>query len=107
MKDDTILSCENFELVMRSGVGMNDTPWKGLEVVSRGLAKKHVVKVELETAISPDFNGKPVEYKYNGAYVSHGMRMQKDTLEETHELVAVLDEAISFAEAVNEYLNNH
>ena len=104
--DGTILSSENFELVKKSGIGRNNTPWTGLRVISKGLAKKHVVEIELEDESSGlhDFEGEPVEFKYTNAYVSYGMRMQKDTLEETRELIAVLDEAVDFAEEINEYL---
>lgn len=103
--DRPILSSENFELVKKSGVGMNRTPWTGLEVVSKGLAKKHVIKIELNTDMPPAFDGEPVEFKYTEAYVTHGMRMHgHDTLEETREFIAVLDEAVDFAERINEYL---
>lgn len=95
-----------FELVREEGIGMNDTPWKGLEVRSYGPAEKHVVQIRLERANHPDFNGEPVEYQYRDAEVAHGMRMQKDTLEDTREYIEVLEEAVDFAEDINDLLSN-
>lgn len=95
-----------FELVSMEGIGMNDTPWKGLEVRSYGPAEKHAVQIRLVTANHPDFNGEPVEYQYSEAEVAHGMRMQKDTLEDTREYIEVLEEAVDFAESIDDALSD-
>ena len=101
-----ILTSKNFELVGKSGVGIENTPWTGLEVESKNIAKKHVVEVCLKSDF-PDFKGKPVQYKYSGAYVSHGMRMQNDTLDETLEYAEVLKEAVRFAKDVEKWMDEH
>lgn len=101
---NAIFSDPNFELVYRSGVGMQDTPWKGLEVISKGLAKKHAVEIRLDTKGWNDFNGEPFNYDYTGATVAHGMRMQRDTLDDTREYIAVLEDAVAFAEKINDWL---
>ena len=33
----------DFTLVKEQGIGINDTPWTGLKVISSGNADKHVV----------------------------------------------------------------
>ena len=93
-----------FTLVRRNDIGINDTPWEGMEVLNNGLAKKHVVDVVLRSKNSPDFDGQPVRYEYEDAYVSHGMRGAIDTLEETNEYIEVLESALNFAEETNEYI---
>ena len=95
-----------FELVREEGIGMSNTPWKGLTVKSYGPADKHVVEVRLVPKNHPDFNGEPVEYQYSEAEVSHGMRGVRDTLEDTYEYIGVLEEAVDFAEDINDLLSN-
>ena len=106
--DRPILSSDSFELVKASGIGTHETPWTGLKVISKGLAKKHAVEIKLNTGRDKwyIFDGTPIDFKYTDAYVSHGMRMKTDTLDETREYIAVLDEAVNFAERVNAYLKN-
>ena len=94
---------ENFILYYHEGVGVNDTPYEELEVHSLGLAKKHVVDVELNTAGFYPFNGEPVKYEYNRVEVNHGMRMHADTLAETKEYIDVLNEALDVAFEVQKY----
>ena len=95
-----IFEDENFEVRKEYGVGIDDTPFISVYVLTkpRSLAKKHVVEVRLDTA-----GGFP-NYRYNGAYVAHGMRMTSDTLDETREYIAVLEDAIDFAERVDAWL---
>lgn len=96
----------NFILYRVEGVGRNDTPYSDLEVVSEGLADKHVIEIRLESTM-PRFEGKPVQYKYYGSYISHGMRMNSDTLAETEEYIKVLQEAVDFAHQVNQYIDQN
>jgi len=106
----TIFEDENFEFVKQRGTGMNDTLWSGLAVRTKdgSLAEKHVVRIDLETGNNPIFDGEPVEYKYySDAVVSHGMRMKKDTLKDTQEYIAVLEDAVDFAERVNAWLEEN
>lgn len=93
-----------FTLVSEEGIGIENTPWKGLSVISSGLAKKHVVEVRMITEGSPDFNGEPVKYKYSGAYVAHGMRNQIDTLSDTKEYIQVLQSALDFAQGMDKFI---
>lgn len=92
-----------FELYETSGVGVEDTPWKGLVVKSNGLADKHVVQVRLKSNF-PEYNGQPVTYKYLGTEVAHGMRNSMDTLDETAEYIEVLESALKFAHEVEDWL---
>ena len=95
---------EYFALVKEGGIGMNDTPWTGLKVQSKGIAEKHVVEIRLNHVGYQAFDGTPVVYQYSDAYVGHGMRMQADTLQETQEYIKALQEAVKFAEKVNNWL---
>lgn len=103
---ETIFEDENFDFVRTHGVGVENTPWTGLAVVTKpgSLAKKHVVEIRLNSIGSPDFNGEPVDYKYSDTYVAHGMRNEIDTLDDTAEYIGVLEDALDFAERVNVWL---
>lgn len=101
-----LISTNNFSLYAVEGVGRNDTKWTGLEVVSKNAARKHCVEVRLDSD-DPDFNGGSVQYKYHGAHVIHGMRMDKDTLDETLELAEALKEAVTFARIVETWIDNN
>jgi len=105
-EDLPIMEDEYFKLVEDSGVGVQNTPWRGLRVISKGDAAKHVVEVRLNGAGMPRFEGDPVTYEYTNAYVSHGMRTVADSIEETREYADILYDAADFAEAVNEYLRD-
>ena len=89
-----------------SGVGVKDTPWEGLEVISKGLAEKHVVEIRLNTKGNPRFEGEPIKFEYRDCHISHGMRGRSDTLDETAEYIDVLEDALDFANRVNEWLWN-
>lgn len=99
----------NFELVQRSGIAMNDTPYTGLRVISKGLAEKHVVEVRLESKFlnSDRYNGEPIKHSYYGVNVAHGMRNRVDTLEDTEEYIRVMQSALNFAYEVLEYLEDN
>ena len=106
---DSIMKSETgmFELVSIEGIGMHDTPWKGLEVRSYGPAEKHVVEIRLTHSDTPAFDGEPVKYIYDGAEVAHGMRGRSDTLRDTKEYIEVLTEALHFAEDIEEWLRDY
>ena len=103
---ETIFEDENFDFVRTHGIGMQDTPWTGLAVVTKpgSLAKKHVVEIRLNSIGNPDFNGEPVNYQYKDAYVAHGMRGEADTLDDTAEYIDVLEDALDFAYRVNNWI---
>lgn len=107
--DGVIFEDEMFSFVRESGVGREDTPWTGLAVISKGLAKKHVVEIRLNTKGWKEFNGpdEPVNYEYKDCEVAHGMRAKADTLDETAEYIEVLEDALDFAYRVNEWLQNN
>lgn len=103
--NDVIFEDEYFEFVETQGIGMNDTPWEGLKVITKeGPAKDHVVEVRLNYGNNPKFDGEPVKYTYKDAYVAYGLPTRVPTLDETREFITVLEDAIEFAEAVNKYL---
>ena len=99
-----IFEDDMFTFRKESGVGMNNTPWTGLRVDSKGLAKKHVVEIRLNSKGWHDFDGTPVDYTYSDCYIAHGMRDRADTLDETAEYIDVLEDAYDFAMRVNEWL---
>lgn len=106
---ETIFEDENFELRACHGVGVNETPWSGLEVITKegSLAKKHAVEIRLHSKGWADFDGTPVVYQYKDCYVAHGMRSRADTLSETQEYIDVLEDALDFAKRVNDYIYNN
>ena len=93
-----------FSFYEESGIGVNNTPWRGLRVKSKGAAEKHVVEIRLNSKRSMPFNGEPVDYKYTGAYISHGMRGVSDTIEDTREYIEVLADAVDFAGMIDDWL---
>lgn len=103
MSTTTIKTYGDFELVYQKGVGINDTPYEELYVISKGLAKKHVIEVRLDSYHSPRFEGEPVKYIYHNVYVSHGMRCVSDSLVETKEYIDVLKDALDVAFEVQKY----
>lgn len=100
---EPILTSKYFDLVEVGGTGVENTPWKGLKVYSKGPAYKHVVEVRLHSD-NPTFKGEPVIYHYKDTEVAHGMRGVTDTLEDTEEYIDVLKEAVDFAKRINKWL---
>ena len=94
-----------FTLISEEGVGREDTSWKGLAIIGNDLAEKHVVEIRMITKGSPEFNGEPVKYKYDGVYVAHGMRSVMDTLKDTEEYIQVLQSALDFAKGMDKYIS--
>lgn len=103
---NVIFEDENFIFRKESGVGMQDTPWNGLRVDSKGLAEKHVVEVRL-TPVNSDFNGEPITFRYRDVYVGNGMRSVVSTLDETLELSDVLADAVDFAYRVIDWIRDN
>lgn len=105
----TIFSNENFNFVKKIGIGMGDTPYTKLDIISSGAAEKHMVRIDLFNDGIPAFDGKPVQYKYNPdrTNVAHGIRSGTDTFADTQELIDTLQDALSFAKRVNEWLESH
>lgn len=104
---DVIFEDEYFEFIRTQGIGIDNTPWTGLAVLSKGLADKHVVEIRLNRKGFPDMDGNPVEYKYTNSYIAHGMRSSSDTLEETEEYIDVLEDAVDFARKIDSWLYNN
>lgn len=111
MAREVIFSEGDFTFVKESGIGRDNTPWDGLDIITTGNAEKHIIDIRLNTYRSPMFgqtdddgNIIPVHYTYVDTEVSHGMRMRKDTLEETEEYIVALQEAVKFARRVNSWL---
>lgn len=96
----------DFTLVKESGVGMNNTPWEGLKVISEGAADKHVVEVRLVSDYQA-YDGKPIKRRYEEVYVSHGMRSQSDSFADTAEYIQVLQDALEFAKRVDRYIHDN
>lgn len=101
---NVIFEDEYFEFVRTEGIGINDTPWKALEVISKPLAYKHVIEIRLVPINDMEYNGTPIVQTYNGAYIARGMRSCKDTLDDTKEYIKVLQDAVEFTETINKWL---
>ena len=101
---DVIMKSDDglFEVIERQGVGMAKTPWKGLTVKSYGDAYKYVVEVRLHQFGNPDFNGEPVDLKYDDVEVAHGMSMREETLEDTERYIEVLQSALDLAKKIKD-----
>lgn len=106
--NDIIFEDPYFALRKRYGVGMNDTPYEALEVISKAIPEKYVVEIRLES-YHPAFEGEPVKYEYrkDPATVAHGMAMRQETLEDTEEYIEVLEDAVAFARKVNNWINQN
>jgi hypothetical protein len=99
--DKTVLTSKYFDLVTESGIGIENTPWSGYQIISKGLAKDWVVEIRLNSN-NPEFKGEPVRYKYHSSYISYGMR--GDGNHDIEEFISVLEFAIDFKKEVDEYL---
>ena len=104
--DNVVISSEFFDLVKVSGVGMNNTPWSGLRVNSKGKAEEHVVEIRLDSKDFYRFTGEPVRYEYRGAYVSYGLTGSVQSDEQIREFINVLEEALKFKAKVLDYIND-
>lgn len=102
MTRETIKEFDNFVLQYVTGVGVNDTPYEEIDILSRGLAEKHVVSIRTSSGVYK-FEGEPVKRLVTGVDVSHGMRMHADTLAETQEYIRVLQEALDVAFEVQKW----
>lgn len=108
MSREVIFNYGDFTLVKENGIGMNNTPWEGLKVISDGLAEDFVVAVRLERAGLVPYNGEPVKIKYTGnVAVAHGMKSRTETLTETAQYINVLTEALTFALRVERFLSEN
>lgn len=105
--DGVIFEDEFFELVTNRGVGMNNTPWTGLEIRSKGLAKKHVIEIRLNSKGMGKWDGTPYNVDYDDVYVSQGIRMRSNSLHETQEVIDVLEDAIDFSYKVLDWLRDN
>ena len=103
---ETIFSNSNFVFFMYSGTGVNDTLFESLRVASIGDADKHVVEVRLNSDMLV-FTGEPVHYKYKDAFVSYGLSSRQYTLEDTKNLINILQDAVEFAERINSWLSEN
>ena len=103
---EAIFTQGDFTLVKESGIGMSNTPWEGLHVISDGAANKHVVEVRLISDYQP-FDGKPIKRRYESVYVAHGMRSQSDSFADTEEYIRVLQDALEFAKRVERYIHGN
>lgn len=98
-----IFTTKNFTFQEKSDVGINNTPFTALEVISKHLASKYGIFINFR-AFNDEFVGNPVQIVYDGVYVSHDPRGCIDTLEETSEMLFVMHEALVFAEIVWNYI---
>ena len=107
--DTVVLTSPMFDLVEFHAVGRNNIPYSGMEVISKGLAKKWVVEIRLNSTVSPDFFSdiedipEDNSYQYNGCYVNYGLRMRVDT--HIEEFIEVLQAAKEFKDRIDSTYN--
>lgn len=97
---ETVFTLGDFTLKIEER-NRGDENYKGLTIITDGLAKKHVVEVRLDYVYF-NMEGRDKQ-KYDNVYVSHGMRMKSDTLAETQEYIETLQQALEFAKQVEQY----
>ena len=108
VKTETIMKSDDglFEFVKKTGTkkGEDDEeiPWVHFDVYSKGAAEKHVVRISLGIYGS---NFDDPWYQY--VEVNHGMRMRRDTFEDTEEYINVLTSALKFAKQIAQYLKDN
>lgn len=105
--DNVILSNDLFELVSESGTTVLDVPWQGLDVRSKGLAKKCVVEIRLDSnwfraEKEAEQNGTDITVKYYGAKVGWGMSSMPIDVDD---MIYCLQEAKKFAERIERELD--
>lgn len=103
---EVIFSQGDFTLAKISGIGMNDTPWEGLEVFSTGKAEDFVIRIDLASNYAK-FDGQPVHRKYYEVSVNHGMSSRHETLADTAEYIECLRNALEFARRVEKYIQEN
>lgn len=103
---NVIFEDEYFKFVRTEGIGINNTPWSGLAVITKqgSAAEKHVVEIRLNNSNNPNYYGELVEYTYRDCYIAHGIRSTIDSLDDTREYIDVLKDAVDFAEDINKWL---
>ena len=108
-KRNGLISSSNgfFTLYKDKGVGMNNTPWEGLEVRSSGLAYKYAVEIVLDQAFEK-FEGKKIKFKYDSAHINYGLTGENDgSIKRIKEFISVLQEAIEFIGTLDEYIQQN
>lgn len=93
----------NFTLCKREGVGINDTPYTQLEVLSNGDAEKYVVEIRLNSDM-PSYDGKPVKFSHSDCHISYGLRNIILSDSDIKEFINVLNEALEFETKIRDYI---
>lgn len=97
---DVLLSSEMFDLVKRTGVGGQDTPYTMYEVSSKGLADDYVVEIRLRTDY-PYLDGEPVEFTVRESYIRWGI--SSNSGKDVDEFIKVLQAAKEFKAEIDKY----
>ena len=104
--ENILLQDKNYEFGIESGVGVRNTPWKGLVVRTKdgSNADKYVIDIRLNHDMQ-DFNGTPVVYNTRSIEVNfHGYSNREG--QTVTEYIQTLNEAVAFAEKVQVYIRN-
>jgi len=105
--DDVIISSDMFELVSTSGIGIDNTPWTGYDVISKGSASDLVVRLGLDSRMvdwdSWEEGDPPIANNYTGIYLSWGFGSHGHP--DPRVMVEVLEEAMDFGAKVASQLN--
>ena len=89
-----------------NGIGINDTEYQALKVMSVDKAEDCVVEIRLNFQWL-DFNGGFEKYKYYDAVVAYGFGSKSLSLKETEEFIEVLQDGIAFARSINRWLDEN
>ena len=105
---EVIFTEGDFTLVKESGIGMRDTPWESLRIISDDNAEKHAIEIRLDSYRSPNFEGKPVKYTYGPDAVrfSLGVIKRKYSLAGYEEYFKALEAAVAFVRDVQKYIDD-
>lgn len=106
MNEDSVMVSNGgfFEVVPRSGVGINKTPWEGYRVKSLYDACDLSVQINLDQD-SVEYVGKAIKLHYTGAYITYGLTMNRKTPEDIERLILVLQDAVEFVRHIESNLD--
>lgn len=102
---ETIFSSDCFDFVTFQGIGIRKTPYTEKRVISKGLALKWGVHIDLLNGDIPNFMGEPVEYTYRYCSIKYDLaQCSYGTCADIDEFISVLRSAQEFKRKIDEYM---
>ena len=102
----------NFQLVIRGGIGMKDTPYTDFEITRSKKANEAVVDIDVDRGFGSSFDGMPIiclpsKYKDEYATVNYGFRGQRMSNAWVRDtFIPILDEAVQFCDELNNFFDS-